>query len=103
MDHPVAGNVVSLDDVSHSKTVKILIRRFEARYFCWPAGDCHLAGKLGQGQPLSCPGYQGSAAFREPAGGKTTLGHVSQQGQLQLLSVGNHRLEISLVYNTVLR
>ena len=30
MDHPVAGNVVSLDDVSHSKTVKILIRRFEA-------------------------------------------------------------------------
>ena len=80
MDHPVAGDVVSLDDVSHRQT----------------AGDGHLAGELCQGQPLPRPSHQGSAALGEPAGGKTTLGHVSQQGQLQLLLVGNHRLEISL-------
>ena len=62
MDHPVAGDVVSLDDVAHSQT----------------AGDGHLAGELGQGEPLPRPSDQGSAALREPAGGKMTLGHVSQ-------------------------
>ena len=74
MDHPVAGDVVSLDDVTHGQT----------------AGDGHLTGELGQGQPLPGAGDQGGAALGEPAGGQTPLGHVSQQGQLQLLLVGNH-------------
>ena len=78
MDHSVAGDVVSLDDVSHREA----------------AGDRDLAGELGEGEPLPRPSDQGSAALREPGGGETALGHVSQQGQLQLFLVGYHRLEI---------
>ena len=80
MDNTISGNIISLNDVSHRKIT----------------GYGHLARERRHRQLLPRPGDQRGGARWEVGGHDVALRHVPQQGQLQLLRLGQQGLEYIL-------
>ena len=77
MHHTIAGNIVPLNNIPHGEVT----------------GDGHLLRERRHRELLPRPRHQRGRARREVGGQDVPLGHVPQQGQLQLLGLGQQGLQ----------